>query len=119
MNSKHEALLNWSEASMETAKAGVRLAAALREEAHASFLATGPVEYELGGFPEASPADVMALAVLKTLSGLTVSQVRLVLHRADFLLDATSTFDAEATAFLEADEALLVAFGKSVESQPK
>ncbi len=119
MNDKCEALLSQSEMSMEKAKAGVRLAAALREGAHASFLATGPVEYELGGFPEASPADVMALAVLKTLSGLTVSQVRLVLNRADFILDATTTFDAEATAFLAADEALLAAFGQSVESQPK
>ncbi|MCC4116387.1 hypothetical protein LLG90_13585 [Aromatoleum toluclasticum] len=71
-------------------------------------------EFSFGGFENAHAADVLALGVLRHLSGGSVNQVRLVLRRAEFWLDATTTLDCDATSFQQADEALLRAFGQEV-----
>lgn len=96
------------------AKKGCELMAALRTEAARKFRTEGSDCFSFGGFDDAHAADVLALSVVKELSGLTVSQARQVLRRAEFWLEATSIFDAEASEFLKADETLLASFGQEV-----
>ena len=118
MSEKYEAMLAWAEKSLQKSAEGCELASALRNDALATFKSCGAVDFTLGGFVEQEAADVLAAEVLKPLSGLTFSQVRLVLRRAELLLDATSTFSAETAEFQAANEALLAAFGQQV-AQPQ
>ena len=59
--------------------------------------------YESRGFKVDGEADVKAMELLKQLDGLAVSQVRLVLRRAEALLDATTTLECQSTWFQQAD----------------
>lgn len=114
MNEKHEAMLALVDAAMVKVKKGCELQEALRLAAVEKFRTDGSDYYSFGGFDENKTADVLALSLLKGLSGLNVSQARQVLRRAEFWLEATSTFDAEASEFQRADEALLASFGQEV-----
>ena len=54
----------------------------------------------------------IALRLLEQLNGLTVSQVRQVLHQAEILLDATTVLDCSATSFQQAAEGYRHASGE-------
>lgn len=87
---------------------------AIQRTALALFEAKGEVEFSIGGFDDERMADLLAMELLKGLSGATASQVRQVLRRAEFWLDATTRLDCAATSFQQADEALLRAYGEEV-----
>ena len=77
-----------------------------------------PVEFDeknwtSAGFQKNGEARI-ALRLLEQLNGLTVGQIKQVLHQAEILLDATTVHDCSATSFQQAAEGYRRVSGESI-----